>query len=393
MPKTSSEYSFSESPHKPAIVVQDVVKDFKIKHNRSFKETVTSLFNNQPSKTVYRALNGISFEVAPGESLAVLGRNGSGKSTTLKLISGVQQPDGGWVRTRGRVGGLLEVGAGFHPDLSGRDNIYLNSAILGMSKDETDARYDEIVEFSGISNDFLDSEVKRYSSGMKSRLGFAVAVHTEVDVLLVDEVLSVGDAAFKAKCNDKILEMRDQGKTMFIVSHSFGTVRKLCERGVVLQDGKVAFDGPIDEAVELIKPPKQESRTSAAAVSKPKPAKKPALFAIPEVFLPLLEEPDTKLGNPLDTATTITANGGGTSQWFQRGIITHSNETGLTQFVRLGRFMAAYAEHGGAAGPWGFVVGRPEGSLEDGGRQSLAFQNGFASCTLDGPVEFEPHEH
>jgi len=242
---------------KPAIIVHEVVKEFRIKHARTLKEAFVSLFKKRERKSEFRALDGITFEVAEGESIAVLGSNGSGKSTTLKLISGVMQPDEGWVRTRGRVAGLLEVGAGFHPDLTGRDNIYLNAAILGMSKEETDDRFDAIVEFSGISESFLDTEVKRYSSGMRSRLGFAVAVHTEVDVLLVDEVLSVGDAAFRAKCNDKIIELRDLGKTMFVVSHNLGTVKKLCTRGIVLKNGKVIFDGPINEAAELVAPPKK----------------------------------------------------------------------------------------------------------------------------------------
>lgn len=157
----------------------------------------------------------------------------------------------------GRVAGLLEVGAGFHPDLTGRDNIYLNAAILGMSKDETDARFSDIVNFSGIGEEFLGIEVKRYSSGMRSRLGFAVAVHTMLDVLLVDEVLSVGDAAFRAKCNNKILELREQKKTMFVVSHNMNTVKKLCDRGIVLKRGNMIFDGPIEGAIELVAPPKR----------------------------------------------------------------------------------------------------------------------------------------
>ncbi|MBO1900584.1 ABC transporter ATP-binding protein [Leucobacter weissii] len=254
MPKTS-DASAAAVDTKPAIILHEVVKEFRIKHARSLKESFVSLFRrNGPATDDFRALDGVSFEVGRGESLAVLGRNGSGKSTTLKLISGVMLPDEGWVRTRGRVAGLLEVGAGFHPDLTGRDNIYLNAAILGMSKQETDDRFDEIVEFSGIEQKFLETEVKRYSSGMRSRLGFAVAVHTELDVLLVDEVLSVGDAAFRAKCNEKILELRDQGKTMFVVSHNIRTVKALCERGIVLERGKVVFDGPIDEAAKLVAP-------------------------------------------------------------------------------------------------------------------------------------------
>lgn len=238
----------------PMIVLHDVVKTFRIQHTKSLKEAFVAALKGKALSTPFRAVDGVSFEVAEGESVALMGANGSGKSTTLKMISGVQQPTSGWIRTRGRIAGLLEVGAGFHPNLTGRDNIYLNAAILGMSKRETDERFDEIVAFAGIG-DFLDTEVRRYSSGMYSRLGFAVAVHTELDVLLVDEVLSVGDAAFRAKCDDKMQELREQGKTIFVVSHNVKTVKRLCDRGLVLQKGKLIFDGPIEEAAEFVAPP------------------------------------------------------------------------------------------------------------------------------------------
>lgn len=238
---------------KPVIILHEVCKTFNISFNASFKQAFIAAIKRKNQANVFQALKNVSISVDEGESVAVLGHNGSGKSTTLKLISGVMQPDSGWVRTRGRIGGLLEVGAGFHPDMTGRDNIFLNAAILGMSKKETLERFAEIVEFSGIQEKFLDTEVKRYSSGMRSRLGFAVAVHTNIDVLLVDEVLSVGDRAFQAKCARKLEEMREQQKTMFIVSHNLGTVQKLCERGIVLDKGQVIFDGEIKEAVELIK--------------------------------------------------------------------------------------------------------------------------------------------
>ncbi|WP_241488018.1 ABC transporter ATP-binding protein [Leucobacter japonicus] len=236
---------------KPAIVVHDARKTFTIKHTHSFKETFISRLKRKETSTKFNALEGVSFEVPEGQSVALLGLNGSGKSTTLKLLSGVLQPDQGWVRTRGRIAGLLEVGAGFHPDLTGRENVYLNAAILGMSKEETDQRFDEIVEFSEIG-EFIDTEVKRYSSGMYSRLGFSVAVHTKVDTLLVDEVLSVGDAPFREKCNAKMLDMRASGTTMFIVSHNAAQVKKICERGIVLNRGKVVFDGDINEAVDVL---------------------------------------------------------------------------------------------------------------------------------------------
>lgn len=237
---------------KPAIVVNDVRKTFKIKHTHSFKETFIGLLKRKKLSSDFNALDGISFEVGEGESVAIIGYNGSGKSTTLKLISGVLRPDEGWVRTRGRVAGLIEVGAGFHPDLTGRENVYLNAAILGMNKAEIDARFDDIVAFSEIG-EFIDNEVKHYSSGMFLRLAFSVAIHTELDVLLVDEILSVGDAPFRAKCRDKIRELVAQGKTMVVVSHDVGTVKELCTRGIVIRKGKMVFDGPVNDAVENLK--------------------------------------------------------------------------------------------------------------------------------------------
>ncbi|WP_454141081.1 ABC transporter ATP-binding protein [Microbacterium lacticum] len=232
----------------PRVVVDDVHKDFKLRHTHSIKETFVAAFKRKPLTTDFHALDGVSFEIGAGESVALLGFNGSGKSTILKLISGVLTPDEGKVLTRGRVAGLIEVGAGFHPDLSGRENIYLNAAILGMTKKETEERFDEIVEFSEISQ-FIDTEVKHYSSGMFLRLAFSVAIHTEVDVLLIDEILSVGDEPFQKKCLARIRTLHEQGKTLVVVSHDLDMVSSLCDRGILLRDGKVLFDGASGDAV------------------------------------------------------------------------------------------------------------------------------------------------
>ncbi|MGP6175675.1 ABC transporter ATP-binding protein [Microbacterium sp. A196] len=242
----------SESTPLPRIVVDDVHKNFKLRHTHSIKETALAAIRRRPLTTDFHALDGISFEISEGESVALLGFNGSGKSTMLKLISGVLTPDSGRVLTRGRVAGLIEVGAGFHPDLSGRENIFLNAAILGMSKKETEARYDEIVEFSEIEK-FIDNEVKHYSSGMFLRLAFSVAIHTEMDILLIDEILSVGDEPFQKKCLDRVRKLHAAGKTLVVVSHDLEMVSKLCERGVLLQNGKKRFDGPSKEAVSIMR--------------------------------------------------------------------------------------------------------------------------------------------
>nr|WP_201469350.1 ABC transporter ATP-binding protein [Microbacterium hydrocarbonoxydans] len=236
----------------PRILVEDVHKHFKLRHTHSIKETFVAAVRRKPLTTDFQALDGVSFEIGEGEAVALLGFNGSGKSTMLKLISGVLRPDEGQVRTRGRVAGLIEVGAGFHPDLSGRENIFLNAAILGMSKQETKDQFDSIVEFSEIEK-FIDTEVKHYSSGMFLRLAFSVAIHTHVDVLLIDEILSVGDEPFQRKCLARIRELHAQGKTLVVVSHDLNMVSDLCERGILLQEGKIRYDGPSKDAVELMR--------------------------------------------------------------------------------------------------------------------------------------------
>jgi len=231
-----------------AIIARHVNKTFLMRHTHSLKESVIAALRRRPLSSSFNALEDVSFRINSGESVALMGFNGSGKSTLLKLISGVLQPDHGDVHTRGRVAGLIEVGAGFHPDLSGRENIYLNAAILGMSQKEIDARFDAIVEFSEIAQ-FIDTEVKHYSSGMFLRLAFSVAIHTEVDILLVDEILSVGDEPFQRKCLAKIRELHAAGKTLVVVSHDLQMVADLCERGILINKGTVVFDGESHEAV------------------------------------------------------------------------------------------------------------------------------------------------
>lgn len=236
----------------PVIIVDHVTKRFLKRNSHSFKEAFVGWVKGKKVRAdSFPALEDMSIQIGRGESVAFLGLNGSGKSTTLKLISGVLEPDAGEVLVKGRVAGLIEVGAGFHPELSGRENVYLNAAILGMSKKETEERFDEIVAFSEIG-EFIDQEVKHYSSGMFMRLAFAVAIHVEFDILLVDEVLSVGDAPFKKKCYDRIDELMAAGKTMVLVSHDAGTVKKLCSRGIVISRGVKVFDGPIAEATAML---------------------------------------------------------------------------------------------------------------------------------------------
>lgn len=234
-----------------AIVVEGVSKRFKIAHHKSVRKLTANIVQRKDLSHPLFALNDISFTLEQGDSIGLMGLNGSGKSTLLKLISGVMAPDDGQVLTRGRVAGLIEVGAGFHPELSGRENIYLNAAILGMSEEETDAKFDSIVEFSEMEK-FLYNEVRHYSSGMFMRLAFAVAIHTECDIFLMDEMLSVGDQPFKRKCLRKIMELKESGKTMVYVSHNPRQVLRICNRGLVLEKGTLVYEGTAEEAVKKL---------------------------------------------------------------------------------------------------------------------------------------------
>ena len=237
-----------------AIEVRNINKQFVLRHTRSMKEAFVWLAKGRKGdlSEKFHALKGVSLDIEEGESVALLGLNGSGKSTLLKHISGVMRPDTGTVGTRGRVAGLIEVGAGFHHDLSGRDNVYLNGAILGMTEDEIDEKFDSIVEFSEIGQ-FIDTEVKFYSSGMYLRLAFSVAVHTNPEVFLVDEILAVGDEPFQKKCIAKIRELAEEGKTLVVVSHDLDLVSKICERGVLLEHGQVVMDGPVIDVVARLR--------------------------------------------------------------------------------------------------------------------------------------------
>jgi lipopolysaccharide transport system ATP-binding protein len=195
------------------------------------------------------ALRDVSFDVQPGEVIGIIGRNGAGKSTLLKVLSRITKPTTGFVELRGRVGSLLEVGTGFHPELTGRENIYLNGAILGMTRREIARKFDEIVAFAEVE-DFLDTPVKRYSSGMYVRLAFAVAAHLELEIMAVDEVLAVGDMAFQRKCLGKMSEVAHSGRTILFVSHNMAAIRSFCSRGIVIDRGQTVFDGDVQAAIE-----------------------------------------------------------------------------------------------------------------------------------------------
>ena len=230
------------------ITFESVVKKFRSWHERHDSLKARMLHHSEGRWTERTILDDVSFSVADGSSFAIIGRNGAGKSTSLKLMSKILVPNSGTVTVKGRVSALLELGAGFHPDLTGRENIFLNGAVLGLSQETLRKRYDEIVEFSGIG-EFIENQVKTYSSGMYARLGFAVAVNVDPDILLVDEVLSVGDAQFRQKCRNKIEELRLGGRTVVVVSHDTNTIMNICDRAVWIEKGKVCAEGATGDVV------------------------------------------------------------------------------------------------------------------------------------------------
>jgi ABC-2 type transport system ATP-binding protein len=232
--------------------VTDVSKRFVLHKEKSLKERVLRGGRRSAHSEDFWALRNIDLSIAAGSTVGLMGSNGSGKSTLLKVIGSIIQPTTGSVLRRGRLAALLELGAGFHPDLTGRENVYLNAAILGMSRQETDRHFDAIVDFSGIET-FIDNQVKFYSSGMYVRLAFAVAVHVDPDLLLVDEVLAVGDEPFQRKCMDKIRSFQEEGRTIVLVSHSAEQVGDLCDRAVLLRDGVMLFDGAPRDAIRELR--------------------------------------------------------------------------------------------------------------------------------------------
>jgi lipopolysaccharide transport system ATP-binding protein len=242
------------NPERPAdterIRFHGVVQRFRLIRERpdTLREAFAHLFRKRVSYHDFEALKGISFVIREGETVAIIGRNGSGKSTMLKIIAGVYRPTGGEVRVRGQVGALIELGAGFHPDLTGRENIVLNGLLLGLSRQEIQAREQSILDFAELG-EFIDSPVKQYSSGMFMRLGFSVATEIDPDILLIDEILSVGDESFQKKCAARIEEFRRRGKTIIVVSHNLRTVRQLCQRALLVDGGMLLADGPADELV------------------------------------------------------------------------------------------------------------------------------------------------
>lgn len=225
-----------------AIEVNNITKSFKVYLDRSNNIKDFMIHRNRRRYEKRQVLKGISFEVKKGEAIGLIGRNGCGKSTTLKLLTRIMYPDSGDIKIKGRVSSLIELGAGFHPDMSGRENIYINASIFGLSKKEIDKRVEDIIEFSEL-RDYIDNPVRTYSSGMYMRLAFSVAINVDADVLLIDEILAVGDTNFQEKCFKKMKEIKDKGTTIVIVSHSLGQIEAICDRTIWIEKGLIKAEG------------------------------------------------------------------------------------------------------------------------------------------------------
>lgn len=237
---------------KHAIEVKNVKKSFFLPHhkNNSLKTAITQVFKSRErGGETFNALNGISFTVEKGDFFGILGRNGSGKSTLLKIISEIYQPTSGTVKHDGKLVSFIELGVGFKPELSGRENVFLNGALLGFSKEEIAEMYEDIVAFAELEA-FMDQKLKNYSSGMKVRLAFSVAIRAKADILILDEVLAVGDAAFQEKCTDYFETLKNDGKTVILVTHSMSNVRKFCNRAILIEGGKITCDGAAEEVAD-----------------------------------------------------------------------------------------------------------------------------------------------
>lgn len=237
---------------KPVIETYNLGKSYKISHlrgyNTNLRERLAQIFTSNDSPEVFWALRGANLEVAPGEVLGILGKNGAGKSTLLKILGRITPPTEGRALVRGQLIGMLEVGAGFHPELTGKENIWLNAAILGMKKRDIRSKFDAIIDFAEIEK-FLDTPLKKYSDGMQLRLAFAISINLNPDILLLDEVLAVGDSAFQQKCLAQINRLVNDGKTVLFTSHNMELLKTFCTSGIVLKDGIISFQGSIDDAV------------------------------------------------------------------------------------------------------------------------------------------------
>lgn len=350
-----------------AVSVQGLGKRFRLYHerNQSFKSAI--MRRKVARYEDFWALRDVTFDVPQGSNFALVGSNGSGKSTLLKCLAKILWPDEGGIVSRGRVASLLEVGSGFHPELSGRENIYLNGSILGMSRKEVESKFDDIVDFSEIGQ-FIDQPVKSYSSGMYVRLGFSVAIHVQPDVLVVDEILSVGDAAFQEKSRAKFAELHEQGKTVILVSHDLNTVLEMCDQAAWIEKGKL--------------------RTVDTARSVAKQYISDAFPLADELGANLTEPQLDRLGWPTSHHFPVEAYGGGLVQLFQNGMAFWSNDL-RTAYVAVDPINKFFDAIGGIA-----VLGWPvaDADYDEDGGTSQRFQLATVDIPADGVPTVIPND-
>ena len=235
----------------PAVIVKDLYKTFRLPHEKhsGIKQAAVGIFKGNKGFETQKVLNDISFEIKQGEFFGIVGRNGSGKSTLLKLLAGIYTPDKGLVQVKGRLMPFIELGVGFNPELTGRENVYMNGALLGFGHEEMDAMYDDIVAFAEIEK-FMDQKLKNYSSGMQVRLAFSIAIKSEADILLIDEVLAVGDAAFQKKCFDYFMKLKRDKRTVILVTHDMSAVRQYCDRAIMIDKGEIVHTGKVEKVAQ-----------------------------------------------------------------------------------------------------------------------------------------------
>ena len=342
-----------------AVTIEGVGKKFRLYRERNQSLKAAMMRGRVSKYEDFWAIRDVTFDVPQGSSFALLGSNGSGKSTLLKCLAKIYYPEEGSITAHGRVASLLEVGSGFHPELSGRENIYLNGSILGMSRKEVSRKFDDIVEFSEIG-DFIDQPVKNYSSGMYVRLGFSVAIHVEPDTLVVDELLAVGDAAFQEKSLGKFEELKRQGRTIILVSHDLDAVREMCDTAAWIEKGALREVGPVERiASDYIR-------------SQLPPA---------EVFMDAFSEEQVfEMGAPLSGAVEYEANGGGTTQEYQKGLLCWSQTTGA-HFVTPPIQQLLLASGGVEAHGWPVEAAQ----LHDNGTAVQHFELSTLMVPQDGP--------
>lgn len=349
-----------------AVSVRGLGKKFRLYHERNQSLKSAIMRRKVSDHEDFWALRNITFDVPRGSTFALIGSNGSGKSTLLKCLARILWPDEGEIISQGRVASLLEVGSGFHPELSGRENIYLNGSILGMSRKEVSRKFDDIVDFSEIGK-FIDQPVKSYSSGMYVRLGFSVAIHVQPDILVVDEILAVGDAAFQEKSRAKFDELHDQGKTIILVSHALSTVQQMCDHAAWIEQGALRQVGPVEEVT--------------AAYNN-------SIFPIAQEFSNSYDRKyQSELGLPVSHRSTLQEHEGGVVQGFERGAlcIAHGGQVHSIQEPVRSFFNAL----GGIKG-----VGWPQSDAvtDQNGTVHQVFASGVLEVRADGVPRLIPKD-